>query len=465
MIKTRKNIMLDLSSLPKTRRNGKEAVDWKEVKNRYVHGKYYNIDFTFILDYLYYKGSSYYISLKYRNNKYVITNSNLLKLQISHIFKYNVGEVVESTSNDINHILFRKNKFRYPVGYRTKSYEIVRYKVKALTEKEIEKSYVCRCLVTGEEFIRLETNMKNEGSPFIQGNNGVYEKNSLYTKRPDLRMFIKDLEFAKKVREKSDKYIVTVCPNCGNERKRKIIYLSTYGFSCNICSSNVSYPERIMSAVLNYNHVKYDYQKVFNGLPKKRFDFYLPDYNMVIETHGEQHYNTANNSYFDYKTTHRSDLLKEKFCRNNKIQYVSVDCKKSSYEYITNNIIDNVPLDLKICKDVIIENINNQSFNNDFKDIINMYKKGESLCSIAKKYNRDVSYISNLVKRAGVFEDRTRNKKVQCITTGQVFDGVREATREVGLSSNASISIACRNKYRSAGKHPETGEKLYWKFI
>ena len=465
MIKEKKFIKIDFSTLPKTKRNGKDAIDWKNVAGHLIKGTYYNIDFVFNLTTLYFKDNSYYISLEYNNEKYTITNGNLLKLQIGHIFKYNIGDIKDSISDDINHILFRKVKFKYPIGFKTDNYKVVKYRVEAVTDTKIKKYYICQCLHTNELFNRIECNMKYKGSPFIQGTQGICEQNSLYGKRPDLHLYIKDLEFAKTIREHTKGTITTVCPNCKKERIRNINHFSIYGFSCNICNSNISYPERLMGAVLEYNNINYEYQKVFQDLPNRRFDFYLPESNTVIETHGEQHYVTKKGSYFSYEHTHNSDIIKHTFCQQYQINYIDIDCSKSEYDYIIYNIVENLPIDVHINKYKILEIVNNLSFHTDFKDIINKYQEGQSLCSIAKEYGKDPTSISNFAKRAGVFKGRSRNKKVRCINTGEVYNGVREATRLVGLSSNASISLACSNKNRTAGKHPITGEKLRWEYV
>lgn len=56
-------------------------------------------------------------------------------------------------------------------------------------------------------------------------------------------------------------------------------------------------------------------------------------------------------------------------------------------------------------------------------------------------------------------------KLVKCLETGQIFHSSVEAAKWCGLKSNSSIKDCCRGIYKSAGKHPETGEKLHWEYI
>lgn len=53
------------------------------------------------------------------------------------------------------------------------------------------------------------------------------------------------------------------------------------------------------------------------------------------------------------------------------------------------------------------------------------------------------------------------NKKVICLETKQVFNSIGEAEEWIG---KGEISACCRGKQKSAGKHPETGEKLHWMY-
>lgn len=57
----------------------------------------------------------------------------------------------------------------------------------------------------------------------------------------------------------------------------------------------------------------------------------------------------------------------------------------------------------------------------------------------------------------------TGRKLVICITTGEIYESLSEASRQTGVDQG-SISKCCNSKLKSAGKHPETGEKLVWRY-
>ena len=60
-----------------------------------------------------------------------------------------------------------------------------------------------------------------------------------------------------------------------------------------------------------------------------------------------------------------------------------------------------------------------------------------------------------------------RARKVLCITTGRKFDCIKEALELYSLKEHtkSSITMCCKGKLKSAGKHPVTGESLKWKYI
>lgn len=54
-------------------------------------------------------------------------------------------------------------------------------------------------------------------------------------------------------------------------------------------------------------------------------------------------------------------------------------------------------------------------------------------------------------------------RSVICLTTGDIYLTLTEA-KEKTHASVPNISLCCKNKVKSAGKHPVTGEKLVWMY-
>lgn len=55
------------------------------------------------------------------------------------------------------------------------------------------------------------------------------------------------------------------------------------------------------------------------------------------------------------------------------------------------------------------------------------------------------------------------SKSVLCITTNKIFTTINEASEYYSIHSS-NITMCCRGKVKSAGKHPTTNEKLKWQY-
>ena len=72
--------------------------------------------------------------------------------------------------------------------------------------------------------------------------------------------------------------------------------------------------------------------------------------------------------------------------------------------------------------------------------------------------------LSKKVSKSMKGNTNATRRKVKCITTGEIFNCIREAEEKYGVA-NQNISACCKGKQKSAGKHPVTKEKLVWEYI
>ena len=74
------------------------------------------------------------------------------------------------------------------------------------------------------------------------------------------------------------------------------------------------------------------------------------------------------------------------------------------------------------------------------------------------------------LKHQEVFSDRLAKmhekakKKVICLNTNDIFESQLLAAKWAGLKNSAPISRCCAGERKTAGKHPQTGERLQWSF-
>lgn len=79
--------------------------------------------------------------------------------------------------------------------------------------------------------------------------------------------------------------ITIKCKKCEHVRTMKNIHKFYYHVRCG-CEDTISYGERMIFNLLNHNKIPFERQYT---LDNKRFDFYLPDSNLLLEYDGIQH--------------------------------------------------------------------------------------------------------------------------------------------------------------------------------
>ena len=102
----------------------------------------------------------------------------------------------------------------------------------------------------------------------------------------------------------------------------------TSGFGCPVC--NMSHGERKIRDYLWNNNYKYIPQKTFSGLVgvsggDLSYDFYLPDYNMLVEYQGEFHDGTAKlQTAIELLRQQEHDKRKREYARKHNIYLLEI---------------------------------------------------------------------------------------------------------------------------------------------
>lgn len=192
---------------------------------------------------------------------------------------------------------------------------------------------------------------------------------TIFDGRPDLLVYIKNQEDAKKYTLGSGKKVTCKCPNCGVEKPIMVLNLTRYGFHCTVCGDGVSYPNKFVHNLLDQLGVVHEPEKTFDWLPNKRYDQYLPGYSLIIENNGIQHYNDNNGHLFPYTTlenTQNTDKYKMDMAIQNGIKnYIYIDCSESTQQWMREHIMDSaLPEILNFSEDDIDWNLCDENSNN-----------------------------------------------------------------------------------------------------
>lgn len=137
---------------------------------------------------------------------------------------------------------------------------------------------------------------------------------------------------------------------CGNSYKSKPNDIIFKHSGCKTCSQSTG--EGYVSSYLSEKGIKFEHQKTFPDLKNVSYlsyDFYLPDYDVVIEYQGEQHFKPKT---FGGITKHEAekrlaqqkhhDMIKEKYALDNNYTLLQPNYKLNTYsklkEYLDNNL-------------------------------------------------------------------------------------------------------------------------------
>ncbi len=207
----------------------------------------------------------------------------------------------------------------------------------------------------------------------------------------------------------SDKKIIVKCPNCRTEKIIKLGILFRNGLSCNVCSDNISYPNKFLYSFITQlpvNNIIREWCEpdwLLLNQRKSKFDIYF-EYNnqkYVIEADGELGHG---NDTFGHKGRDVEgkikDIAKENLAKQHGINVIRIDCKRSQMNYIKENI-------LKSYFDKIFDlsNINwiqchQFALSNIIKKVAELWELGYTKTEICNELDLGQSTVSSYLKQA-----------------------------------------------------------------
>lgn len=329
-------------------------------------------------------------------------------------------------------------------------------------------------MVCGGVSNRTTDQIRKNGCPYCNGSMLLKGFNDLSITKPNVYELLADKHDCMYFPHSSKKTLFK-CPTCGEEFVKSINSVTKYGLNCPRCDDGFSYPEKFFMSVLRQGNIKFENQKRFDFIQNKKYDFYIPKKNCIVETHGAQHYSEI----FKFKTKVRdereNDLLKRQAAiKNGVINYYEIDCKYSTVDYLKNSIIKSGILDL------LEINITDIDFEKCAIDAHNSYaKQAWDLWNSGKYTNNEIALKLNLATNTTSHYLRTgaklgicnyngqmeRNKasahSIILTNTGEVFNFIKDAVRKYGVKN---ISGCCTGKIVSAGKMPD-GTPMIWRYL
>lgn len=274
-----------------------------------------------------------------------------------------------------------------------------------------------------------------------------------------------------------------ICPNCGSiVRSKSVNKVVSRGIPCVVCSDGTSKPEKIVASALTQSGIRFESQKLFEWSGKRRYDFYLPDHNIIIEVNGSQHYG------FGFKNISGVSLEKqiaidnekrERAIKNGIINYIIIEAMQTSAAHI----VPQLECSLKKCNvhtTIDISICESDSMQSDVIKAANLWKQGMQTGDISHALGKSASAVIRYLKTAAaagicdyspIYAQRFSQsravehlkRQVHCVNTGKTFASLSDACREYNISSASNIIRSCNNPNKHAGVHD--GTPLSWEYI
>lgn len=172
-------------------------------------------------------------------------------------------------------------------------------------------------------------------------------------------------------------------PDCGSICDKSPAKMVTSLSYCQECSKLHSYGEKFVAELLNQLCEVFEREKSFYWSEDKRYDFYLPFYNCIIEVHGKQHYLENDFSKLGGRTyieEQFNDEYKKELAKFNGIEnYIVIKNIKSDKDDLIDNIFQSLlPIILNFKrKDIDWDKCHECCTTNKTKLICDYYEKGE----------------------------------------------------------------------------------------
>lgn len=224
------------------------------------------------------------------------------------------------------------------------------------------------------------------GCPYCSNKKVLVGYNDIWTTNPEIAKLLHISEDGYKYTFGSSAKVDWVCSNCSSVISNKAISsIRYYGIKCGRCSDGISFGEKVIYNLLLENNITFYYDSAFTWSNNKRYDFFLPKYNTIIEVHGRQHYvETSGKFSKSLSEETNNDLYKYTMAKDNSIyNYIIIDARFSTEEWLKNSILSSSIVN--IVKDIDFNIIFQKSSKTIIKIASELWNNGENTSRIVEK--------------------------------------------------------------------------------
>lgn len=438
----------------------KGKIDWKKSIG-------YTIEYEYEWYGKVYKGSLTISRYETKNKKTYIYFEGIKKgIRTSHLQKCLLGVIIGIRTAD----------FKFEIGDIINGLEIINRECRIIKDTK-RKYYKYHCNKCGnEDWIEENHLIKGHGCNACCSQKAVLGINTIWDKARWMVDLGVSEEDAKKYMPQSNQKIKVTCPYCGRKRKCTIcgIY-NNHSIGCNACGDGISYPEKFIYSLLEQLNVKFETQYTPDWLTqRRRYDFYLSDYNTIIETHGKQHYKYTGRGR-SLQEEQENDRIKKELALNNGIEnYIVIDCRNSEISWIKEQILNSELAKMFNLSNIDWNKCHEFACGNLVKEVCDYWHKHREINSedifttdIGEVFGLDKTTIIKYLKqgtklgwcnyntkeemsRSGKAHGRQMNKPIYCQELNRIFTSIADAEKELKVS-NGNISSVLNGRYKTAG--------------
>ena len=143
-----------------------------------------------------------------------------------------------------------------------------------------------------------------------------------------------------------------------------------------------------------------EWEKSFLWSERKRYDFYLPEYNTIIEIHGGHHYKESYKKDRSLRDVRTIDQRKYLLAKQNGLNYIEINVDKNSSEKIFEEINITLQDNLNIISVAEMATVLENSLIPIYCHIVKLLKQEKDVYYISKRLGRSVGSIQNYIRKA-----------------------------------------------------------------
>lgn len=421
---------IDLSNLPRTG----NKINWKNSIGCKVYFEYKSENgYVIIHDY---DSVKRIISYNYKNKEYNQSLSGFTQVQFNNIvddkslngdFRFNIGCVIKDNQRDMIIINQEKKGYRKYYTYKCNKDGYIG----SIYEYDLINGVKCSCC---------------DGKSVVKG------VNDIATTNPEILKYLENIEDGFKYSKGSGRFVNFKCPDCGDIKSMRVVDLCKNGFSCNKCGDNISYPNKLMYNILQQLNIEFQSEYSPEWIKPKRFDFYIPSKNLIIEMDGYFHTNIHQLGKRTLEQHIEDDVIKDTECENHGIKIIRIDCdynkKRYRLKYIKNSILNSELKNFINLDQVDWLECDKYSLINKTKEFCEFYEENKfnktigEMCEIFK-IGRDTGtkYLQRGSKHNWC-KYIPREKRVKVVELNEEFPSVNNCCNELSRRFDVNFSVA-----------------------